>query len=80
MIERMAREHELLVSVEENALQGGAGSAVAEYLNRLGLQVPLLQLGLPDSFIDQGDPVQMLADCGLNTDGIAASIRAKLTE
>lgn len=80
MIERMAREHELLVSVEENALQGGAGSAVAEYLNRLGLQVPLLQLGLPDSFIEQGDPVQMLADCGLNADGIAASIRAKLTE
>jgi 1-deoxy-D-xylulose-5-phosphate synthase len=80
MIAQVAREYELLVSVEENVLQGGAGSAVAECLNYLGLSVPLLQLGLPDSFIEQGDPAQMLADCGLDGKGIAAAIRAKLVE
>jgi len=78
MIARVARDHELLVSVEENVLQGGAGSAVAECLNQLGLSVPLLQLGLPDSFIEQGDPARMLADCGLDTNGIIASVQRRL--
>ena len=78
MIARVARDHELLVSVEENVLQGGAGSAVAECLNQLGLNVPLLQLGLPDSFIEQGDPARMLADCGLDTNGIIASVQRRL--
>lgn len=80
MVVRMAQAHDLLVSVEENVLQGGAGSAVAECLNRLGLNVPLLQLGLPDVFIEQGDAVQMLADCGLDGKGITAAINAKLVE
>ncbi|MBW8076730.1 MAG: 1-deoxy-D-xylulose-5-phosphate synthase [Gallionella sp.] len=79
MVARIARDHELLVSVEENVLQGGAGSAVAECLNQLGLTVPLLQLGLPDSFIEQGDPAQMLADCGLDAGGIVASVQRKLS-
>jgi 1-deoxy-D-xylulose-5-phosphate synthase len=72
---RMAREHGLLVTVEENTVQGGAGSAVAECLARHGMSVPLLQLGLPDSFLEHGDPVQMLADCGLDATGIAGSIQ-----
>ena len=80
MVARMAREHDLLVSVEENVIQGGAGSAVAECLSHLGLRTPLLQLGLPDTFIEQGDPVQMLADCGLDGKGITAAILAKLVE
>ena len=71
---RMAREHELLVTVEENAIQGGAGSAVAECLQQHGVAVPLLHLGLPDRFIEQGEHAQMLADCGLDAAGIVASI------
>ena len=79
LVLRLAREHELLVTVEENTVQGGAGSAVAECLQQHGTVIPLLQLGLPDRFIEQGEPKQMLADCGLDANGMAASIRNKLT-
>lgn len=79
MILQLADEHALLVTVEENAIQGGAGSAVAECLAQHHKVVSLLQLGLPDRFIEQGDPVQMLADCGLDTQGIADSIQHYLT-
>ncbi len=75
LVLQLARDYELLVSVEENAIQGGAGSAIAEVLSAHGVTVPLLQLGLPDTFIEQGDPVKMLAECGLNADGIVRSIR-----
>jgi 1-deoxy-D-xylulose-5-phosphate synthase len=78
LVLRLAREHELLVTVEENTVQGGAGSAVAECLHHHGVEVPLLQLGLPDVFLDHGEPAQMLADCGLDANGIAASIRHKI--
>ncbi|MDO8292800.1 MAG: 1-deoxy-D-xylulose-5-phosphate synthase [Gallionella sp.] len=78
LVLRLAREHELLVTVEENAVQGGAGSAVTECLQQHGIVIPVLQLGLPDRFIDQGEHSQMLADCGLDASGIAASIRCKL--
>ncbi|MCR4303752.1 MAG: 1-deoxy-D-xylulose-5-phosphate synthase [Gallionella sp.] len=80
LIERLAREHELLVTVEENTLQGGAGSAVEECLQQHGITIPLLQLGLPDRFIEQGEHAQMLADCGLDAKGIAVSIRSKMPE
>lgn len=70
----LAREHELLVTVEENTVQGGAGSAVAECLQQHGNAVPLLQLGLPDRFIEQGEHAQMLADCGLDAAGLVAAI------
>jgi 1-deoxy-D-xylulose-5-phosphate synthase len=80
LVMQLAREHELLVTVEENVVQGGAGSAVAECLHQQGLAVPLLQLGLPDSFIEQGEHMQMLADCGLDADGIVAAIRNRLAE
>ncbi|WP_435626226.1 1-deoxy-D-xylulose-5-phosphate synthase [Candidatus Ferrigenium straubiae] len=75
LILKLAREHELLVTVEENTVQGGAGSAVAECLQQHGVAVPLLHLGLPDDFLDQGEHAQMLADCGLDAAGIAASIK-----
>lgn len=78
LIATLAAEHELLVTIEENTIMGGAGSAVLEYLIRLGKNVRLLQLGLPDAFLDQGDPVQMLADCGLDKTGIIKSVREKL--
>ncbi len=79
LVRDMARTHDLLVTVEENSVQGGAGSAVAECLQQDGLVVAVLQLGLPDVFIEQGDPAQMLTDCGLDAKGLVASITNKLT-
>jgi 1-deoxy-D-xylulose-5-phosphate synthase len=80
LVLRLAREHELLVTVEENTVQGGAGSAVAECLQQHGITVPLLQFGLPDSFMEQGEHAQMLAACGLDADGLVAAISHKLAK
>ncbi len=80
LVLQLAREHELLVTVEENTVQGGAGSAVAECLMQHGINVPVLHLGLPDEFLEQGNPAQMLADCGLDAAGLIAAIRAKQSE
>ena len=74
---QVAARHEALVTVEDGALMGGAGSAVAEALNHAGLSLPLLQLGFPDAFIEHGDPVQLLAQLGLDADGIEASIHQR---
>jgi 1-deoxy-D-xylulose-5-phosphate synthase len=79
LVLRLAREHELLVTVEENTVQGGAGSAVEECLQQHGVTIPLLQLGLPDRFIEQGEHARMLADCGLDANGLFNSIAHKLT-
>ena len=73
----VAKEHQALVTVEEGALMGGAGSAVLEALQAAGLVLPLLQLGLPDTFIEHGDPVKLLALQGLDAVGIEASIRKR---
>ena len=78
LVFELARAHTLLVTVEENTIQGGAGSAVAECLARCGSNVAVLHLGLPDKFLEQGDPVQMLADCGLDANGITGAIGKKL--
>jgi 1-deoxy-D-xylulose-5-phosphate synthase len=78
LILQLASSHSLLVTVEENTIQGGAGSAVAEFLNAQGVAMPLLQLGLPDLFIEQGDPALLLASCGLDAAGIEQSIRQRL--
>jgi 1-deoxy-D-xylulose-5-phosphate synthase len=77
LIAYLARTHEALVTVEENVVAGGAGSAVAEALSAQGFAVPLLHLGLPDEFIDHGDPALQLAHVGLDAKGIAASILAR---
>jgi len=74
----LAGSHELLVTVEENVVAGGAGSAVMEALQSAGSRVPVLQLGLPDRFIDQGDPGIQLAHVGLTREGILKSIRARI--
>jgi len=74
----VAARHELLVTVEEGSVMGGAGSAVAEALNAAGLAKPMLQLGLADEFIEHGDPARLLALQGLDAAGIEASIRARL--
>jgi 1-deoxy-D-xylulose-5-phosphate synthase len=80
LVLELADSHELIVTVEENVIQGGAGSAVLEALERNRRAVPVLQLGLPDRFIDHGDPGIQLAECGLTAEGIARSIRTRLTE
>jgi 1-deoxy-D-xylulose-5-phosphate synthase len=74
----LAGTHGLVVTVEENAVSGGAGSAVAEALAARAIATPLLQLGLPDRFIDHGDQAQLLASVGLDRAGIAAAVRARL--
>jgi 1-deoxy-D-xylulose-5-phosphate synthase len=79
LVLRMASEHSMLVTVEENTIQGGAGSAVAECLAQHGVSIALMQLGLPDRFIEQGDPARMLASCGLDADGIETAIRNKIS-
>lgn len=78
LISKLAASHSLLVSVEENALMGGAGSAVAEQLAATYSTTPILNLGLADTFVDHGKVPQMLADQGLDAAGIEASIRARL--
>jgi len=60
LVLRLASTHELVVTVEENVLEGGAGSAVLESLAARGVEVPVLQLGLPDHFVEHGDPAQLL--------------------
>ena len=74
----LAAQHKLLVTIEENVIMGGAGSAVLEGLQKHGCTVQVLQLGLPDRFIEQGDPAVQLASIGLDAAGIAASIRERL--
>jgi 1-deoxy-D-xylulose-5-phosphate synthase len=70
----LARTHEAVVTVEENVVAGGAGSAVAEALSAAGFAVPMLHLGLPDEFVDHGDPAVVLAHCGLDAKGICAAV------
>ena len=77
LIGEMATRHQLLVTLEENALAGGAGSAVNEFLLREDYRVPVLNLGLPDRFLSHGKVPDMLADVGLDRDAIIASIRNK---
>jgi 1-deoxy-D-xylulose-5-phosphate synthase len=78
LVRELAASHALLVTVEENVVMGGAGSAVLEALEQNGCTVPVLQLGLPDRFIEQGDPAVQLASVGLDAEGIALSIRRRL--
>jgi len=75
LVFKLATTHEFLVTVEENVVMGGAGSAVLESLHAQGLAMPVLQLGLPDHFVEHGDPAVLLADCGLNSEGIEKSVR-----
>jgi 1-deoxy-D-xylulose-5-phosphate synthase len=78
LIAELAGNHSLLVSIEENAVIGGAGAEVERVLGELGLEVPLLRLGLPDRFIDHGEQAQLLAELGLDRDGIVRAVRNRL--
>ncbi|HHX7016886.1 TPA: 1-deoxy-D-xylulose-5-phosphate synthase [Pseudomonas aeruginosa] len=78
LVRELAGSHELLVTIEENAVMGGAGSAVGEFLASEGLEVPLLQLGLPDYYVEHAKPREMLAECGLDAAGIEKAVRQRL--
>ena len=80
LIQSLAQSHDYLVTLEENVVMGGAGSAVAEVLAELKLQKPTLHLGLPDRFVEHGDPAVLLARCGLDANGILASLKKFLPE
>lgn len=78
LIAELATSHDLLVTIEENAIMGGAGSAVGEHLAATNCRTPILNLGLSDTFIEHGKVPQMLADEGLNADGIIRAVRTRL--
>jgi 1-deoxy-D-xylulose-5-phosphate synthase len=80
LVRELATSHEWLVTVEENTILGGAGSAVLETLEKQCIQKKVLQLGLPDRFVDHGDPARLLKECGLDAEGIHASVTAKLAD
>ena len=76
----LAATHDAIVTVEEGAIMGGAGSAVCEALNAAGVTRPVLQLGLPDVFIEHGDPAKLLALQGLDAEGIARAVRQRFAQ
>ena len=78
LIRQFAADHDLLVTVEENSVMGGAGSAVNEFLQANALVQPVLNLGLPDSYIEHAKPADMLAECGLDVAGIERAVRERL--
>ena len=78
LIRQFAADHDLLVTVEENSVMGGAGSAVNEFLQANALVQPVLNLGLPDSYIEHAKPADMLAECGLDVTGIERAVRERL--
>src|SRR5690606_14954366 len=77
LLSELAASHQAFVTVEEAAIMGGAGSAVLEFLNRQGVCLPVLQLGLPDRFIDHGEQSAILSELGLDAAGIEQSIRER---
>jgi 1-deoxy-D-xylulose-5-phosphate synthase len=77
LLQQIAREHDALVTLEEGALPGGAGSAVLEALQADRVNLPVLCLGLPDRFIEHGDPAKLLSMLGLDADGIERSVRER---
>ena len=75
---QLATENDLIVTLEEGAISGGAGSACLEALAAAGIEVPCLQLGLPDRFVDHGDHALLMKECGLDAEGIAKAIAARV--
>jgi 1-deoxy-D-xylulose-5-phosphate synthase len=80
LVKRLAESHPLIVTVEEHQVMGGAGSAVCEALASMAFQGKILLLGLPDRFIDHGDPAKLLASVGLDAPGIRNSVRKAMSE
>ncbi|TDY01702.1 1-deoxy-D-xylulose-5-phosphate synthase [Thiohalophilus thiocyanatoxydans] len=80
LLQQLAADHDLLVTLEDNAIQGGAGSAVSQWLDEQPHSVRVLHLGLPDEFLEHGSREQLLATAGLDTEGIIRTITAVLGE
>ncbi|MBV9361112.1 MAG: 1-deoxy-D-xylulose-5-phosphate synthase [Betaproteobacteria bacterium] len=78
LVKQLAESHHLIVTVEEHQIMGGAGSAVCEALAQMKIEKQVLLLGLPDRFIDHGDPARLLASVGLDAEGITKAIKSKL--
>jgi len=74
LVLELAKSHEVLITVEENVLAGGAGSAVNDFLQAQQILMPVLNIGLPDSFVEQGTREELLALCGLDIQGILAKV------
>jgi 1-deoxy-D-xylulose-5-phosphate synthase len=74
LIDQLIIDHDLIVTIEENAVKGGAGSGINEYLHSIKNTIPVINLGLPDKFLDHGNHQQMLKDCGLDEKGIIDSV------
>ena len=77
LVRELAASHDVLVTVEDGCISGGAGTAVSECLAAAGITLPMLHLGLPDRFIEHGDPVKLMALEGLNAEGIERAIRQR---
>jgi 1-deoxy-D-xylulose-5-phosphate synthase len=80
LVKRLAESHRLIVTVEEHQVMGGAGSAVCEALAQLKMEKRVLLLGLPDRFVDHGDPAKLLASVGLDGEGIRTSIAKAMSD
>jgi 1-deoxy-D-xylulose-5-phosphate synthase len=80
MVLDIAERHEVLVTLEENSLQGGAGSAVNEYLMRVGNPVRVVNLGLPDRFIEHASQLEQQSEAGLDAPGILAAVKRVLQQ
>ena len=74
LVAELARTHDAFVTIEDGCVMGGAGSALLECLQAAGLNLPVLQLGLPDEFVEHGDPVKLMSLCGLDAPGIEQAI------
>lgn len=80
LLRELASSHTLLVTIEENSIMGGAGSAVSEFFAAENRQVAMLHLGLPDYYVEHAKPSQMLAECGLDEAGIERAVRQRLSQ
>ena len=80
LVRDLAKSHDVIITIEENSIMGGAGAAVMEAMQALDLETPILCLGLPDNFIEHGVHETMLANCGLDVEGIIIAIEKKLTK
>ena len=77
LVSELARTHDAIVTVEDGCVMGGAGGAVQEALAAAGILIPVLSLGLPDVFVEHGDPAKLMAMCGLDAAGIEQSIQKR---
>ncbi len=78
LIIKLAQSHEQLICIEENAIMGGAGSAVLEYLSEQAINTPCQLMGIPDRYIEHASPAEQLADVGIDKSAIIAKVMSYL--